>query len=87
MSHPYTDIENNDFYIIREFDENIDPIELLWHRDDEDRVIEIIGHTDWQLQLENSLPTSLNQPIFIPRHTWHRAIKGTGPLCLKIYKR
>ena len=84
---PYTDIENNDFYIIREFDENIDPIELLWHRDDEDRVIEIIGHTDWQLQLENSLPTSLNQPIFIPRHTWHRAIKGTGPLRLKIYKR
>ncbi len=84
---PYTDIENNDFYIIREFGENIDPIELLWHRDDEDRVIEIIGHTDWQIQLENSLPTSLNQPIFIPRHTWHRAIKGTGPLRLKIYKR
>jgi hypothetical protein len=86
MSHPYTDIENNDSYIIREFSEDIDPIELLWHRDDEDRTIEIIDHTDWQIQLENSLPTSLNQPIFIPRHTWHRAIKGTGTLRLKIYK-
>jgi hypothetical protein len=83
---PYTDIENNDFYIIREFNENIDPVELLWHRDDENRIVEIIGDTNWQLQLENSLPTSLNKPIFIPRHTWHRVIKGTDKLLLKIYK-
>ena len=31
---PYTDIEVTDKYIIREFNKNIDPIELLWHRDD-----------------------------------------------------
>jgi len=83
---PYTDIEITDEYIIREFDENIDPVELLWHRDDENRTIEIIGNTDWQLQLEDQLPTSLNEPIFIPKHVWHRAIKGTGKLRLKIYK-
>ena len=83
---PYKDLEETDFYIIREFDENIDPIELLWHRDDEDRTVEIIGETDWKLQLEDSLPTSLNQPIFIPRHQWHRVIKGTGNLKIKIYK-
>lgn len=83
---PYVDLENNDFYIIREFDENIDPTELLWHRDDENRIVEIIGETDWKLQLEDQLPTSLNNPIFIPRHTWHRAIKGSGTLRLKIYK-
>ncbi len=83
---PYTDIENNDFYIIREFDENIDPIELMWHRDDENRIVEIVGNTDWKVQLEDRLPTSLNKPIFIPRHTWHRAIKGNGKLRLKIYK-
>ena len=83
---PYTDIEVTDQYIIREFSENIDPIELMWHRDDEDRIVEIIGKTDWKLQLENQLPTSMNQPIFIPRHEWHRAIKGTGNLKLKIYK-
>jgi len=83
---PYTDIEITDEYTIREFDENIDPVELLWHRDDENRTIEIIGNTDWQLQLEDQLPTSLNEPIFIPRHVWHRAIKGTGKLRLKIYK-
>jgi hypothetical protein len=83
---PYTDIEVTDEYIIREFNENIDPIELMWHRDDEDRTVEVMGETDWQLQLENQLPNSINQPIFIPRHEWHRAIKGTGNLRLKIYK-
>jgi hypothetical protein len=82
---PYTDIEVTDKYIIREFNENIDPIELLWHRDDEDRTIEILGETNWKLQLDNELPTSLNQPIFIPRHHWHRVIKGDGNLKLKIY--
>ena len=83
---PYKDIEVTDKYIIREFNENIDPIELMWHRDDENRTVEVMGKTDWQLQLENQLPTSINQPIFIPRHEWHRAIKGTGTLRLKIYK-
>ena len=83
---PYIDLEVTDEYILRQFNENIDPIELLWHRDDEDRVVEIIGETDWMLQLDNSLPTSLQERIFIPRHQWHRVIKGTGILTLKIYK-
>ena len=86
MEKPYRDIEVTSEYIIREFDENIDPIELLWHRDDEDRTVEILGETDWKLQLDNSLPTSLNESIFIKRHEWHRVIKGTGTLKLKIYK-
>ena len=83
---PYTDLEVTDDYTLRQFDESIDPIELLWHRDDEDRVVEIVGDTDWMLQLDNSLPTSLQERIFIPRHEWHRVIKGTGILTLKIYK-
>ena len=84
---PYTDIEVTDKYIIREFNENIDPIELLWHRDDEDRTVEILGETDWKLQLDNQLPTSLNKSICIPKHEWHRVIKGTETLKLKIYKK
>ena len=84
---PYTDLEITDDYILREFNESIDPIELLWHRDDEDRTVEIIGETDWMLQLDNSLPTSLQERIFIPKHEWHRVIKGTGTLKLKIYKK
>ena len=83
---PYTDLEVTEDYTLRQFDESIDPIELLWHRDDEDRVVEIVGDTDWMLQLDNSLPTSLQERIFIPKHEWHRVIKGTGILKLKIYK-
>jgi hypothetical protein len=83
---PYTDIEVTDKYIIREFDENIDPIELMWHRDNEDRKLEIIGETDWRIQLDNKLPILLENHIFIRKHEWHRVIKGTGTLKLKIYK-
>ena len=83
---PYTDIEITDKYIIREFNENADPIELLWHRDLEDRTIEILEETNWKIQLENHLPTSLKERIFIPKYEWHRVIKGTGNLKLKIHK-
>jgi hypothetical protein len=83
---PYIDIEATDKYIIREFNENIDPIELLWHRDNEHRTLEILGETDWKIQLDDKLPTSLNELIYIPKHEWHRVIKGTGTLKLKIYK-
>jgi hypothetical protein len=83
---PYKDLEVTNEYIIREFDENIDPIELKWHRDNENRVVEIVGKTDWKLQLENQLPVSMNQPISIPKGEWHRVIKGNGKLTLKIIK-
>ena len=81
---PYTNIEVTDKYIIREFSENIDPIELKWHRDNEDRVVEIIGQTNWKIQLDNELPTNINKPIHIAKHKWHRLIKGTGTIKLKI---
>jgi hypothetical protein len=83
---PYNNIEHNDLYIIREFDDNIDPIELMWHRDDEDRIVEAIGTTDWQVQLDNLLPIPLDKPILIPKHMFHRVIKGSGNLRVKIIK-
>jgi hypothetical protein len=85
--NPYKDLEVTDFYVIREFSEDIDPIELMWHRDNEDRIVEIIGETDWKFQLEDNLPTSINSPIFIPRGMYHRVIKGTNNLKIKIFKK
>jgi hypothetical protein len=82
---PYTDLEITDKYIIREFGDDIDPIELMWHRDDQDRTIEILGRNRLGNSIEDSLPTSLNSRIFIKRHEWHRVIKGTGKLTLKIH--
>jgi hypothetical protein len=86
---PYKDIEINNKYIIREFDENIDPIELLWHRDNEDRIVEVLEAGEgWQIQLDNDLPWELepNMSICILRHEWHRVWKGKGTLKLKIHK-
>lgn len=81
----YRDIENTD-YLIRTFDDSIDPIELKWHRDDEDRLIVSLDETDWQIQLEDKLPQNLNTAVFISRGEWHRVIKGTGELRVKIIK-
>ena len=59
---------------------------LKWHMDDEDRTVEATHKTDWMLQLENKLPVSLDKPIFIEKHQWHRLIKGKGHLTVKIIK-
>ena len=86
MTNPYTNIETTDEYIIRKFDENIDPVELMWHMDNEDRLVEALESTDWLVQLDDSLPILLDKPIFIPKHMYHRVIKGTGNLLVKIIK-
>ena len=83
---PYQDIHQENKTVTRVFDQDIDPIELMWHRDQEDRIVEAIEPTDWQVQLDNELPTLIDRPIFIPKYVWHRTIKGTGPLKVKITK-
>lgn len=81
----YKDVESTEF-LIRTFDDTVDPIELKWHRDDEDRMIVAVKKTDWKIQLENRLPQDLNTAVFISRGEWHRVIKGTGDLTVKIIK-
>jgi len=83
------DLEITDEYIIREFSQNIDPIELMWHRDDEDRVVKVLECGEgWKFQFEDELPWELEPliTICIIRHEWHRVHKGDGNLKLKIYK-
>jgi hypothetical protein len=72
--------------IIREFSQDIDELDLIWHMDDEDRTIVAIEETDWLFQFDDELPLSLNSPIFIPQHKIHRVIKGTNNLKIKIAK-
>jgi hypothetical protein len=83
---PYNNLVATSDYIIREFDEDIDPIELMWHRDEEDRLVEALDTTDWMIQLDNSLPLLFSKPIFIPKYSWHRVIKGHKKLKVKIHK-
>ena len=63
-----------------------DPTEFKWHRDLEDRIVEPIGETDWMVQLENQLPQKLEGRVFIPMKMWHRVIKGSGDLRIKLTK-
>ena len=86
---PYIDHESTDEYIIREFGQNIDPIELMWHRDNEQRIIEILeSGNGWMFQYEDQLPQPLtkNTKLIINRHNWHRVIKGNENLLIKIHK-
>lgn len=82
---PYLDTLH-DCELVRIFSESIDPIELKWHRDLEDRLIVSTSSTDWKIQLENRLPQSLNKQVNIKSGEWHRLIKGTRELSLKIVK-
>jgi|TARA_R110002167_G_scaffold261916_2_gene468633 hypothetical protein len=86
MSRPYQEIEK-DKYTIREFSSNTSSFELVWHRDKEDRYVQTTHKTDWQFQLDNKVPQRLSEnKLFIPKETYHRLIKGTGDLKVKIFK-
>ena len=78
---PYKDSSN-----IRVFSKDVKPLELVWHKDDEDRNIEILEGEGWKFQFDNELPLSLvkGDRIFITKHRIHRIHKGTTDLKIKI---
>lgn len=79
---PYSEIIESDL-IIRKFSQDIDPIELMWHRDLKNRSVKVVDGIGWKIQLENTLPEEFTE-ITIPKLTWHRVIKGSGDLVLEI---
>ena len=83
---PFVEENLEDNLFIREFLQNTESGDFTWHRDREDRIIESIGETDWMIQLDNELPKSLNQKVFIPKGVYHRVIKGTNNLKIKLIK-
>ena len=78
---PYKDSSN-----IRSFSKNVKKLELIWHKDDEDRDIEILEGKNWKMQFDNELPFELieGDRIFITKHRVHRIHKGTTDLKIKI---
>jgi hypothetical protein len=82
---PYNDQSQDDF-VIREFKENLTQGDLIWHRDREDRLISPINKTDWLIQIDDQLPKIIKENTFIPKGVFHRLLKGTGSLILKIKK-
>jgi len=86
--NPYTNTPINPTSVIREFSSEVDPMELVWHQDEEDRTIEILEGEGWQLQRDNELPLELKKGdrIFIPEFQIHRVIKGNTNLKIQISK-
>lgn len=82
---PYIE-KKEEGYTIREFSQDTPSFEFVWHRDKEDRLVKAIGKTDWKVQLDNEVPMYLTE-VFIPKETYHRVIKGTGNLKVKIWQK
>ena len=87
MVKPYTESYDNGL-IIRQFDEDVNDDELIWHRDKRTREITVLEGSGWQLQLDNQLPKELQRGRLykIPKMEYHRLIKGTGKLVVKIWE-
>ena len=83
---PFQETKIGDNTFIREFSQDTDSGEMMWHRDRENRIIECIGETDWGIQLDNQLPIKIEGKISIPMGVYHRLIKGTGDLKIKLQK-
>ena len=83
MNKPYQELRTFDT-ILRKFKEDVNEGELVWHRDRRDRKIEVLNNTNWMIQLEDEIPQQLKETIFIPKDTYHRLLKGTGDLDLRI---
>ena len=84
---PYSQKKENG-YLIREFSHITPSFEFVWHRDKEDRIVQATHETDWKFQLDNDIPRRLlKDKLFIPKDTYHRLIKGTGDLVVKIWQK
>ena len=83
---PFTEEFVDKNTVIRSFDSKADDHLYKWHRDPEDREITVLNENDWKFQFDNEIPQKLeiNNIIKIKMGEYHRLIKGTTPLLLKI---
>jgi len=83
---PYVQHKLNNGSIIRTFNKNVLTEELVWHRDRENRIVEVVEGEGWEIQFDDKLPEPLvkGKEYVIPAYTFHRIKRGTSDLTLKI---
>jgi len=79
---PFKEEQVSENVFIRTFYQDVDSGEL--HRDREDRIIEPVEKTDCKFQIDNELLFTIECRILIPKGVYHRLIKGTGDLKIKL---
>lgn len=84
--NPYNDNQLDSDVRIREFSSETDEMELVWHRDRRDRIVEVLDGEGWKFQFEDSLPIELTigTTVEVPKNHYHRVWKGTNNLKIKI---
>jgi hypothetical protein len=87
MTLPFKETKISDNTFIRVFKQDTDSGEFMWHRDFESRIIESLEETDWLIQLDDELPKKIEGEVFIPMGVYHRLIRGTGDLKIKLIKK
>ena len=83
---PFTQKRINESTIIRKFSKAVSSADLEWHRDRQDRVVEVINGNGWMIQMDDSLPLlmEVGDRIRIRANKWHRVIKGNDDLIVVI---
>lgn len=84
MIYSQENISENRFK--RVFSSDVPEKELVWHRDKENRIVEVINDSDWEFQMDNELPIPLKKGVKleIPKEVYHRVIKGSTDLVIMI---
>ena len=88
MKFPFKEKQISKQLFLREFSANVDEMELIWHTDREDRIVNVIEGNGWKFQFDEQLPFEMIDgiEIVIPKGVIHRVIKGNGPLKIKVFK-
>jgi len=81
---PFEESWISDKISLRTFSPDIIDEELKWHVDMEDRIVEVLNENDWEFQFDNQLPIRMDGTIEIKMGEWHRIIKGSTHLNVKI---
>lgn len=81
---PFKESWISDKISLRTFSPDIMDEELKWHVDMEDRIVEVLNENDWEFQFDNQLPIRMDGTIEIKMGEWHRIIKGSTPLNVRI---
>ena len=88
MDFPFEEEQIDSHIFIRTFSADVDEMELIWHEDRENRVINVLEGNGWKFQFDEELPIEMTEgkSISILKGVIHRVIKGNGPLVIKLQK-
>ena len=86
IKNPYDEKILNENTRVRTFNSNVSEDHLIWHRDRQDRVVEVVHSNGWMFQRDDSVPIVMSSGdiLEVSANEWHRIIKGKGDLVLKI---